>query len=84
MAESPAARTEFGIGWRAVPRGAWLAWAPSMLSLLDKDVGETLLPLLEVSSHRTVHAVGMGGLARRRSVLRVLEGTFMCLSSPSL
>lgn len=52
MADSPAARAEFERGWGAVPRGAWLAWAPSMLSLLDTDVGETLLPLLEVSMHQ--------------------------------
>ena len=48
MAASPAARAEFERGWRAVPVSAFLTWAPSMLSLLDNDVGEALLPLLEV------------------------------------
>ena len=49
MAEAAAARKQFRRGWQAVPPDAFLAWAPSMLSLLDEDVGDALLPLLEVS-----------------------------------
>lgn len=48
MAASDAACREFEQGWESVPRSAFLAWAPSMLSLLDSDVGATLVPLLEV------------------------------------
>ena len=48
MAEDPAARKHFRQGWQAVPPDAFLAWAPSMLSLLDEDVGDALLPLLQV------------------------------------
>ena len=49
MAEAPAARKRFRQDWQAVPPDAFLAWAPSMLSLLDEDVGDALLPLLQVS-----------------------------------
>jgi len=49
MAENAAARKQFREGWQAVPADAFLAWAPSMLSLLDEDVGDALLPLLQAS-----------------------------------
>ena len=48
MADSSAARDRFAEGWQAVPSDAFLAWAPSMLSLLDEDVGDAILPLLRV------------------------------------
>ena len=55
MAESSSARTEFQGGWQAVPSSAFLAWAPSLLSLLDTDVGAALVPLLEVFTSACCH-----------------------------
>ena len=48
MADSGSAREKFVEGCRAVPSDAFLAWAPSMLSLLDEDVGDAVLPVLQV------------------------------------
>ena len=48
MADSSGARDKFVEGSQAVSLDAFLAWAPSMLSLLDEDVGEALVPMLQV------------------------------------
>lgn len=43
------ARTAFARGWEGVPLRFMLPWAAQMLTLLDADGGEVLLPALMVS-----------------------------------
>ena len=43
------ARTAFAKGWEGVPLRFMLPWAAQMLTLLDADGGEVLLPVLMVS-----------------------------------
>ena len=57
-----AARKQFRRGWQAVPPDAFLAWAPSMLSLLDEDVGDALLPLLQVQHAMPCHCPSNEGI----------------------
>ena len=43
------ARTAFAKGWEGVPLRFMLPWAAQMLTLLDADGGQVLLPALMVS-----------------------------------
>jgi hypothetical protein len=45
---SSAARSALTPGWAALPLPAFLPWAPTMLSLLGGEAGDTLLPILKV------------------------------------
>ena len=49
MGEAQGARQAWSGAWQHVPLHLLLPWAPQMLSLLDAEEGNSLLPTLEVT-----------------------------------